>query len=252
MWVTRRSYPGEVYGVPACVRLTERLVNSMADSVPESRTAILDAAEVRFARAGFDATTIKEIAADAGVNSALLYYYFADKEALYGAVVSRFIERIATEMARTFVGDEAPAARVAGFAMRQGRMFESEPRFRKLLGRELIDFDARHAQAAIRRLAATTFERLHATIAEGQRAGVFRQDLDPRFAAISLVGQTAYFHFARPAVEILLADGKPLPAGTSDAFSAHVAQFTLAALAPVEADASLPIARRRNAARRKS
>lgn len=199
--------------------------------VPESRTAILDAAEARFARQGFDATTIKAIAGDAGVNSALLYYYFADKEALYGAVVSRFIERIATAVAPTFDGDDTPADRIRTFARRQGRTFESEPRFRKLLGRELIDFDARHAQKAFRHLAATTFARLHATIVEGQRAGIFRADVDARFAAISLVGQTAYFHFARPAVEILLADGKPLPAGTADAFAEHVADFTLAALA---------------------
>jgi TetR/AcrR family transcriptional regulator len=208
--------------------------------VPESRTAILDAAEDRFARQGFDATTIKQIAGDAGVNSALLYYYFADKEALYGAVVSRFIERIAAAVAPTFGGDDTPADRLRAFARRQARTFESEPRFRKLLGRELIDFDARHAQAAFRHLAATTFARLHASIVEGQRAGIFRDDLDPRFVAISLVGQTAYFHFARPAVEILLADGKPLSAGTSDAFAEHVAEFTLAALAPVRAPVVAP------------
>lgn len=205
----------------------------MPPAAPETRTAILDAAEAGFALQGFDATTIKGIAAAANVNSALLYYYFADKEALYGAVVSRFVDRIVAGMAPTFAGDASPLDRIREFALRQGRLFESEPRFRKLLGRELIDFDARHAQAAFRRIAATTFDRLRETIAEGQRAGVFRRDLDPRFAAISLVGQTAYFHFARPAVEILLADGKRLPAGTSDAFAEHVAAFTLAALAPI-------------------
>ena len=222
--------------------LTGRLVNGMparaTAPAPESRTAILDAAEDRFARQGFDATTIKQIAADAGVNSALLYYYFADKEALYGAVVTRFIGRIVAAVAPSVGGDDTPAERVRAFARRQAATFESEPRFRKLLGRELIDFDARHAQSAFRHLAATTFARLHASIVEGQRAGIFRDDLDPRFVAISLVGQTAYFHFARPAVEVLLADGKPLPAGTSDAFAEHVADFTLAALAPVRARAT--------------
>lgn len=221
----------------------------MASDRTESRTEILDAAEARFARQGFDGTTIKQIAGDAKVNSALLYYYFADKDALYGAVVSRFIERIAAQVAQTFTGRGDPASLVADFAARQGRVFEAEPRFRKLLGRELIDFDARHAQAAFRHLAATTFERLRATIAEGQRAGVFRDDLDPRFAAISLVGQTAYFHFARPAVEILLADGRPLPAGTTDAFAAHVADFTLAALAP--RSPSRPRPKARTSARRR-
>ena len=42
----------------------------MRDQAPDSRNAILDAAEARFAGQGFDATTIKEIAGDAKVNLA--------------------------------------------------------------------------------------------------------------------------------------------------------------------------------------
>ena len=49
----------------------------------DTRIAILDAAEELFALHGFTATTIKQIGATADVNSALLYYYFADKETLY-------------------------------------------------------------------------------------------------------------------------------------------------------------------------
>ena len=55
----------------------------------DSKTAILDAAEQRFARQGFDSTTIKEIASDAKVNTALLYYYYGDKEKLYHAVLQK-------------------------------------------------------------------------------------------------------------------------------------------------------------------
>ena len=204
----------------------------MPPASPDSRALILDAAEARFAVQGFDSTTIKEIAGDARVNSALLYYYFADKEALYHDVVSRLLERMADEMAQAFVPGMAPDELLRAFILQQGRTLEANPRLRKLIGRELIDHDALHAQAAIRHLAASTFARLRGAIAAGQHAGLFRPDVDPRFAAISIVGQTAYFHFARPAVEILLNDGKALPAGTSEAFARHVADFTLAALAP--------------------
>jgi len=47
-----------------------------------TRDLILDAAEQLFAAQGFTATTIKQIGRAAGVNSALLYYYFADKDRL--------------------------------------------------------------------------------------------------------------------------------------------------------------------------
>lgn len=202
---------------------------------PETRDIILNAAEARFAVQGFAATPIKSIAADARVNSALLYYYFADKEALYATVISRLIERLAVEMAHAMEGATAPAEIIQLFVRRQGELFAAHPRLIKLLGRELVDHEAAHAQDAIRHLAATTFERLHRTVRAGQRAGLFRADFDPRFAAISIVAQTAYFHFARPAVEILLNDGRALPRRISAAFAEHVANFSLAALAPPRA-----------------
>ena len=203
----------------------------MADE-PATKAAILDAAEGRFAKQGFDATTIKQIAGDAGVNSALLYYYFADKEALYAAVVMRLVERVTSQMSGVLAAASSPDAAVASFAVQHSAMLQREPQLRKIVARELIDHDAKHAQGAIRHLAATTFARLQATIAAGQAAGLFRADLDPRFVAISLVSQTTYFHVARPAVELLLNDGKPLPTATVEAFAQHAANFTLAALAP--------------------
>ena len=57
----------------------------------ETRDLILDAAERLFAAQGFAATTIKQIGAEAGVNSALLYYYFADKETLYREMLRRAV-----------------------------------------------------------------------------------------------------------------------------------------------------------------
>src|ERR1035441_474179 len=49
-----------------------------------SRSAILQAALGEFAQEGIAGARMDAIAAAAGVNKALLYYYFRDKEALYG------------------------------------------------------------------------------------------------------------------------------------------------------------------------
>lgn len=199
---------------------------------PDTKNSILDAAEARFAAKGFDAATIKQIAADAKVNSALLYYYFADKEALYAAVVLRLITQVAAEMSGVLAAAGSPPQAVEAFAVNHSAMLNRNAHLRKIVARELIDYDAQHAQEAIRHLAATTFARLQATIAAGQQAGLFRGDMDPRFVAISLVSQTTYFHVARPAVELLLNDGKPLAPATVEAFARHAGAFTLAALAP--------------------
>ncbi|GAA3216591.1 TetR family transcriptional regulator [Dactylosporangium siamense] len=54
----------------------------------ETRQAILDAARARFAADGFTATTIRKIAADAGVDASLVIQFFKSKDELFGAVLS--------------------------------------------------------------------------------------------------------------------------------------------------------------------
>src|ERR1700719_3685245 len=54
---------------------------------PDSRVAILTAASRIFARSGLAGARTDAIAAAAGVNKAMLYYYFKSKEDLYEAVV---------------------------------------------------------------------------------------------------------------------------------------------------------------------
>src|SRR6267142_2606437 len=53
----------------------------------ESRAAILRAAAHEFAEHGISGARTDAIAREAHVNKALLYYYFKDKETLYGAVL---------------------------------------------------------------------------------------------------------------------------------------------------------------------
>src|SRR5678815_5951856 len=55
----------------------------------ESRAAILEAAVQEFSREGVAGARTDAIARAAGVNKALLYYYFKDKDTLYGAVLDQ-------------------------------------------------------------------------------------------------------------------------------------------------------------------
>src|SRR5260370_21528069 len=55
----------------------------------KTRAAILKAALEEFAHEGPAGARTEEIARRAGVNKALLYYYFKDKEGLYGAVLEQ-------------------------------------------------------------------------------------------------------------------------------------------------------------------
>lgn len=52
-------------------------------------TLILDRAEAQFAMKGYNGVTLRDVAEDAGVDTALMRYYFGDKERLFAAVVDR-------------------------------------------------------------------------------------------------------------------------------------------------------------------
>ena len=54
-----------------------------------SRGAVLDAARARFARRGYDATTIRAVAADAGVDPSLVMQFYGSKDGLFSAVLQQ-------------------------------------------------------------------------------------------------------------------------------------------------------------------
>lgn len=53
----------------------------------DTRSAILAAARARFAAHGYDRTRIRDVAADAGVDAALVHYFFGSKDGLFAAVM---------------------------------------------------------------------------------------------------------------------------------------------------------------------
>lgn len=60
----------------------------------DTKTRILDAAEKLFGKDGFDATSLREITAEADVNLAAVNYHFQSKDSLIDAVIARRIEPV--------------------------------------------------------------------------------------------------------------------------------------------------------------
>ncbi|MCM2410770.1 TetR family transcriptional regulator [Streptomyces sp. RKAG290] len=90
-----------------------------------TRQAVLDAARGRFAADGFNATTIRKIAADAGVDAALVMRYFRSKDELFAAVMSISPDALA-RLAGAFEGPERSLGeRVARAHL---SVWESEPK----------------------------------------------------------------------------------------------------------------------------
>jgi TetR/AcrR family transcriptional regulator len=194
--------------------------------------AILDAAEPLFGSQGFAATTIKQIGAAAGLNPALIYYYFGSKEELYRALLNRLFGTLAERGTERLANVTTPQEAIRVLLALQSETMLRSPSLPRILAREMADHGAAHAQEGIAHLSATLFSRLHALIQHGQATGTFRADLDARFAAISTVSLIPYFHMAKPAVAILMGETQEPTSELSGAYANHAAEFILAALAP--------------------
>jgi AcrR family transcriptional regulator len=85
------------------------LVKSKPPVLPEdTRTKLLDAAGQVFAESGFQAATVREICACAGVNIALVNYHFGDKLELYTEVLRHSVGASGNGIIKKAIGSTAP------------------------------------------------------------------------------------------------------------------------------------------------
>lgn len=119
----------------------------------ETRGLLLTAARALFAEKGFAETSTPDIVAQAGVTRGALYHHFADKTALFAAVVEA--EHAAVADGIEAAGDAMPSDPVAALLAGSGAFFSamSDAGRRRILlvdapavlGREALDeIDARH------------------------------------------------------------------------------------------------------------
>src|SRR5215212_8842277 len=78
----------------------------------DTEQRILDAAHAVFVRRGTAGTRMQEIAAEAGVNQALLHYYFRNKEQLGAAVFGQLASRLFPALLQVLAGDGSLDAKI--------------------------------------------------------------------------------------------------------------------------------------------
>ena len=159
----------------------------MSAAAPDKRRLILNAAVRVFARQGFHACRVSDIADEAGVAYGLVYHYFASKDEILDTL---FLERwnVMLELIRDVDAQPLPVREklgaIASFIVDS---YTHDPDLMKVMVVEVTR-------------AANTFGRTHmakikeayagiaAIVSEGQRSGAFRADVDPRFAALAFYG----------------------------------------------------------------
>ena len=131
------------------------MVQSPAPEQTETAAAILDAAEPLFARQGFAATTIKQIGAAAGVNPALIYYWYGSKDDLYRELLRRLFGTLVSRGGERLSAAKSPAEAVRIILQLQSETMQQHPSLPRLLARELADHGGTHVREGVAQLSAT-------------------------------------------------------------------------------------------------
>mgnify|MGYP003444721473 CR=1 FL=1 len=82
---------------------------------PDTRAAIFQSAAIAFSSRGFDGVIVDDIAAQAQVNKAMIYYHFSDKLALYRAVVGDMLAMLGATAAAIADSDLSPSDKLNQF-----------------------------------------------------------------------------------------------------------------------------------------
>lgn len=165
-----------------------------------SRQSILEAALQEFAARGVAGARIDAIAHAAGVNKSLLYYYFGDKEDLYGAVLDRTFEELTERLHDVLDRPLPPGEKLMSYVGTHFDFIAAHPLYPRLVQHELMRAGAGgspHLEHIVERYFRPTMSRLAVVLQEGSAAGEFRS-VQPHQFLMSIVAVIVFYFSNTP------------------------------------------------------
>ena len=167
---------------------------------PEARAKILAAAETLFAQHGFAGVGVRQIAAAAGVNGAMIHYYFGNKENLYLAIIENAAATVRGLIAEAIGSATSLEERLTRFVKAYAGYLFGHPHLARILSREMLA-GGKHFMQVFPKYGPANYGMLREAMAEGVRRGELRE-LDVDLAPISLIGMIVVFQLLRPIITL--------------------------------------------------
>lgn len=168
-----------------------------------SRARILDAAIRAFSENGLAGARTEQIAEAAGVNKALLYYYFQGKDALYTAALETVAERMAATGMSVLTLDCSPGERLLRSTLAHFDRIYSQPEFQSLLQQEMMRIRKGESESPlVEMLFKPLGEKTLAVVEEGIRA----QELIPVEASqvtYAALGANVFYFLSAPMMRVM-------------------------------------------------
>ncbi len=165
-----------------------------------TRLAVLKAARTVFARKGFKGASTREVAEAAGVNNAMIYYHFKDKNELYRAVLAdSFTAFEGIWEHEVFRSAATVRMKIQKYVEEFIRFQHTNEEFRKIMSMEFAACSGNYRWLADNYFV-DSYAKLAKLLKQGMRSGELRK-IDPAMAIPSLVGMIIHSFIMRPIAE---------------------------------------------------
>jgi AcrR family transcriptional regulator len=164
-----------------------------------TRRDIVEVATREFAQKGYSGARVDAIASRTRTSKRMIYYYFGSKEKLYLAVLEEAYSSIRRAEAALNLANLPPEVALRTLVGSTFDYYNEHPEFVRLVMNENIMDGVHMARSkAIGRLNVTVIDALKSIIKRGQKAGIFRHDIDPIELHMS-ISALGIFHVANRA-----------------------------------------------------
>jgi AcrR family transcriptional regulator len=117
--------------------MNEPALSTAPDPGAEPRERILHSAENLFATRGYSAVGVRQLASDAGVNIAMISYYFGSKQGVLEELINRFFDLYEAAAEEVFKLELDPECRLRELVRKILALFAERPRLVRLAMTEL-------------------------------------------------------------------------------------------------------------------
>ena len=186
--------------------MTSQTTTAPSDRAAESRARILDAALKEFSANGLAGARTDRIATTAGVNKALLYYYFESKENLYLAALEMISAKVRDRTMAVFLREASPGERMLRSALEHFDRILTQHEFQGLMQQEMIRMHKGESGALpvlVKRVFAPVMTMYEALVREGIASGELI-DADWMQIHLATLGANVFYFLSAPVWRILL------------------------------------------------
>ena len=162
------------------------------------RRDLLESARDHFLKRDFKAVSLREIASSAGVNGAMVNYYFGGKKGLYLAMVDELFESLDEKMKSL---NDSSEFSIADFSRSYCLLLAENPWWPNFVAREILFSEGETKEEVLQRFSKMIAPKLLHAIGQEVEDGNYRKGLNPELTLISLMGMTIFPFLAAPMIE---------------------------------------------------